>query len=145
MVSIGDAASYIGTDVGTGNPDTYADQAIEDGIMKPWEDVGAYRAQLLNSYNGKILRIDPKTGRGIPGNPFYDPSKPDEPISKVWALGFRNPFRMALRPGTGSHEVTDANPGTLLIGDVGLISWEEINVAEKPGRTLAGLNLKDMV
>ena len=44
---------------------SYAPQAIADGILRPKEDVGAFRAQLVDCLNGKILRIDPATGNGI--------------------------------------------------------------------------------
>src|SRR5439155_5551273 len=43
------------------------------------------------------------------------------------------PYRMTLRPGTGSHNRADANPGALYIGDVGLHTFEDLNVATRPG------------
>ena len=106
-------------------------QALEDGILTEAENVGAYRAQFLNTYCGKILRVDPETGEGLDANPFYDPARPDDPISKVWALGFRNPFRMTLYPG--STRADNPGPGDLLVGDVGDWSWEEINIVDGPG------------
>src|SRR5690606_38427691 len=48
---------------------SFDNQALEDGILKPNENVGAFRSQYLNSYAGKVLRIDPETGLGIPSNP----------------------------------------------------------------------------
>lgn len=51
----------------------------------------------LDFYNGKLLRLDPMTGKGLPDNPFYD-GKPDSIRSRVWARGFRNPFRFAFHP-----------------------------------------------
>lgn len=112
-------------------PDLAFDQqALDDGILREEENIGAYRSQFLNSYCGKILRVDPETGEGLPTNPFYSPERKDEPVSKVWALGFRNPFRMTLYPGSAS----EANgPGNLLVGDVGDWSWEEINIVDGPG------------
>ena len=106
----------------------YDPQALADGIIQPEENIGAYRAQFLNTYCGKIIRIDPETGEGLSSNPFFDPDRPDEPISKVWALGFRNPFRMTLFPGPSGE-----GPGDLLVGDVGDWSWEEINLVDGPG------------
>jgi glucose/arabinose dehydrogenase len=132
MVSVGDAASYLGWDIGGEEKGAYINQAIADGILRPKEDVGAWRSQLVDCYNGKILRIDPRTGLGVPSNPFYDAEAPDAPRSKVWALGLRNPFRCNL-VGEGSHNPTDANPGTLFLGDVGYMQWEEINVVDQPG------------
>ena len=38
---------------------SFAPQALADGIIRPKENVGAFRAQLVDSLNGKVLRIDP--------------------------------------------------------------------------------------
>jgi hypothetical protein len=84
--------------------------------------------------DGKILRIDPATGDGIPSNPFYVAATPRAPQSRVWALGLRNPFRVTLQPGTGSNDPAAANPGRLWIGDVGWNSWEETDVCDAPGQ-----------
>ena len=76
----------------------------------------ATRSLELDSLAGKILRIDPLTGRGLADNPFYD-GDPNSNRSKVLSLGLRNPFRFALQPGTD----------TPFVGDVGWSTWEEIN------------------
>ena len=60
----------------------------------------------------------------------------------MWALGLRNPFRMTLRPGTGSHNPADGNPGEFTLGDVGYDTWEETDIVTGPGRTSAGLSSK---
>ena len=52
----------------------------------------------LGYYNGKLLRLDTSTGMGLADNPFYD-GNPDSVRSRVWARGFRNPFRFAFVPG----------------------------------------------
>jgi len=111
----------------------YDHQALEDGIISEAENVGAFRAQQVQSYSGKVLRIDAETGEGIVSNPYFDADQPDAPASKIWALGLRNPYRIALRPGTGSTDPSEGNPGTLYITDVGASSWEEINVSDGPG------------
>ena len=111
----------------------YDDNALDQNMLEPFEDVGSFRSQLKESLNGKLLRIDPQTGFGYPSNPFYDPEDPDAAVSKVWAMGLRNPFRMTLKPNTGSTDVSDADPGTIYIGDVGLDKWEELNVVHSPG------------
>ncbi|MDJ0521337.1 MAG: PKD domain-containing protein [Planctomycetota bacterium] len=137
LASCGDGASYSGVD--TGGPQgsqgtgSYYAQGLAEGIISTKEDVGSYRSQLLDSLNGKVVRIDPETGDGIPSNPFYDGSKPRSARSRVWSLGLRNPFRMCLRPGTGSHFASAGDPGTLYIGDVGWGTWEELNVAKGGG------------
>ena len=75
------------------------------------------RALDINSLNGKILRIDPDTGDGLPTNPFYD-GDPGSNRAKVFALGLRNPFRFSVDPRNGR----------VIVGEVGNEKWEEINV-----------------
>ncbi len=75
------------------------------------------RVQSLDSLSGKILRINPLNGSGLPDNPFYD-GQPDSNRSKVYQYGLRNPFRFSVIPGTGQ----------IMVGDVGWTQWEEINV-----------------
>lgn len=111
----------------------YDVQGMELGILREDENIGAFRSQYLGSLNGKLLRIDPETGAGIPSNPFYMETHPDSSISKVWGLGLRNPFRMVRRPGTGSADPLSGDPGKFYIADVGFTDWEEINVARGPG------------
>lgn len=132
LASMGEGASAVGADVGS-SADSYYAQALTDGIIRPEENVGALRAQLVNSHSGKVLRLDPATGNGIPSNPWYDASAPRAPRSRVWALGLRNPYRMRLQPGTGSTDPAQGNPGTLFITDVGWSTWEELNVCYQAG------------
>jgi glucose/arabinose dehydrogenase/PKD repeat protein len=134
MVTCGDGASYDGTDTGGGTGHAFAPQALLDGILSPKEDIGSFRSQLVDNMNGKLLRIDPLTGAGIPNNPFFDVSAPYADRSRVWALGLRNPFRFSLIPGTGSHDLSDGQPGTFIVGDVGWAYWEELNVVNGPGQ-----------
>jgi glucose/arabinose dehydrogenase/fibronectin type 3 domain-containing protein len=135
LVSAGDAATYNGADVGSVG-ETYFQSALDDGFFGPKENVGALRAQLIDSMNGKLLRIDPITGDGIQGNPFYDASAPRAPRSRVWAYGLRNPYRFTIRPGTGSHLREDANPGVIYLGDVGWSTWEDLHVIKTGGENL---------
>jgi glucose/arabinose dehydrogenase len=135
LVSTGDGASPATADSGRiAAILSYWQQALVDSIIKPNENVGAYRSQMLNSLSGKILRINPLTGNGYPSNPFYDSSDARSAKSRVWALGLRNPFRMTLKPNTGIEDPTGAQPGTLMIGDVGWQFWEEVNVCNVPGQ-----------
>jgi PKD repeat protein len=133
MVSCGEAANFWEVDTGN-NSQTYYDQALIDGIITPKENVGAYRSQLIDSLSGKLLRLDPATGNGVPSNPYYDASNPRAAKSRVWATGLRNPYRMCLKPNTGSHNPNDGNPGTLYIGEVGWTVFEETNVCTGPGQ-----------
>lgn len=132
LLTTGDAASYNAVDVGS-DPQTYYAQALADSILRPEENVGAMRSQLLNSMNGKMLRIDPATGNGVPSNPFYDPNEPRAAKSRVWALGLRNPYRFTRRPGTGSTDPAAGDPGVFYIGDVGWSTFEEMNVCYTGG------------
>ncbi|GAB3988176.1 hypothetical protein GCM10028807_10260 [Spirosoma daeguense] len=132
LVSTGDNASYNVVDKGSSS-DTYWQTAINDGIMRPNENVGSFRSQMITSLCGKILRLDPNTGDGVSSNPFYNSANPRAAASRVWALGFRNPNRMGLQPGTGSMNPADGNPGTLLVGDVGWAIWEEVHLIKQGG------------
>jgi glucose/arabinose dehydrogenase len=132
LISCGDGASYATVDTG-GPIGGSSNTGLAEGIIRPEEDVGAYRAQMVDSLSGKILRIDPATGDGLPSNPWYDPAEPRAARSRVWALGLRNPFRVTILPGSGSHLPADGNPGTLFIGDVGWNDWEEVNLCDAPG------------
>ncbi len=133
LAAFGDGASYLlPADCGS-DPQTYYQQALADGILRPEENVGAFRAQMLNSFSGKILRLDPATGDGLPSNPFFDPAQPRSPRSRIWALGLRNPFRLTVRPGTGSLDPALGRPGTIYLGDVGWYSREELNIVSHGG------------
>jgi glucose/arabinose dehydrogenase len=132
LAAAGDGASYSTIDTGSAS-ETYFTRALAEGIIQPKENVGSFRAQMMTSLNGKIVRLDPETGDGVEDNPFFDPTRPRSAQSRIWSLGLRNPFRFTLRPGTGSHSRGDANPGVLYIGDVGLHGFEDLNVAAGPG------------
>ena len=132
LLSLGDGASYSSTDVGSAS-ETYWQQALADGIIRPAENVGAFRSQMVNSFNGKILRLDPATGNGLPSNPFWNAAQPRSAQSRTWALGLRNPYRCTLRPGSGSTDPAAGDPGTIYIGDVQWNTWEDMNVCYEGG------------
>ncbi|MEA2446171.1 MAG: hypothetical protein QOJ12_3463, partial [Thermoleophilales bacterium] len=94
-------------------------QLAADGVVPP----DAFRTYDEQTYAGKILHVD-ANGRGLAGHP-YCPAETDttKVCTKVYASGFRNPFRFVLRGG-GKRPV---------VGDVGLNSREEIDLAA-PGR-----------
>jgi glucose/arabinose dehydrogenase len=87
-----------------------------DGASFNVVDDLALRAQSLDSLGGKVLHVT-TTGAGVASNPFWN-GDPNAARSKVWAYGFRNPFRLNLRP-----------TGIPYVGDVGWQNWEEIDVA----------------
>lgn len=80
----------------------------------------ALRSQNLDSLGGKMLRINPEDGTGYFDNPFFN-GDVNANRSKVWAYGFRNPFRFTVRPSTG----------IIYGGDVGWGAWEEQNVIRR--------------
>ncbi|ARO23016.1 hypothetical protein CO659_21070 [Rhizobium sp. S9] len=107
-----------------------------DGTSYNFMDPRTVRAQDNHNLSGKVLRIDPMTGAGVPGNPFYDPADPNSNQSKVFYSGVRNAYRFTFDPVTNLP----------VLGDVGWNSWEEINTGpagsnfgwpylEGPGRT----------
>ena len=135
LAACGDGASYSNRDTGS-QAETYYVQALADGIISSVENVGAYRAQLVDSLSGKLWRIDPATGAGVVSNPFYNPANPGSKASRIWALGVRNPYRMTLRPETGSHDPSAGDPGAIYLGDVGYNTWEDLHVVKQGGRNL---------
>jgi putative heme-binding domain-containing protein len=71
-------------------------------------------AQELTTLQGKLLRLN--ADGSIPvDNPFYRTARGK--YRAIWALGLRNPFTFAVQPETGR----------ILINDVGLSTWEEVN------------------
>lgn len=135
LVSCGDATLNVGEAVIGGDTlGSLTHQALQQGIITADMDIGAYRAQYKGVYSGKILRIDAETGSGLPSNPFYQPEAPRSPASRIWAMGFRNPYRISLQPESGSHYKEDGKPGTLFVGDVGNGAWEELNVVTQGGQ-----------
>lgn len=135
LASCGDSASSIDEDLGS-NPTSYFQQALDLGIIRPEENVGAFRSQMMGSLAGKIIRIDAETGEGISSNPYFDTSNADAARSKVWASGLRNGFRFTVQAETGGHFPEEGNPGRIFIGDVGNNAWEELNLIDKGGANL---------
>ena len=98
---------------------------VTTGDFAHWESadpVGLQHVQDTNDPHGKILHVN-DTGTGVSTNPFYDSTQPNAWISRVYAYGFREPFRMTLRPGS---EVP-------YVGEVGWDTTEEIDVIEAGG------------
>lgn len=123
-----DGSLFIGSGDGGLGAD-YDGDALADGIISEAENVEdrVYRCQMINSLNGKVIRINATNGDGFADNPFCDSNAPRSAQSRVWALGFRNPFRLSVRPNSGY-------PGTLYIGEVGWNKREELNVITQGGQ-----------
>jgi glucose/arabinose dehydrogenase len=71
-------------------------------------------AQKLTNLFGKVLRVN-KDGTIPTNNPFYSTTSGNN--RAIWALGLRNPYKFAVKPGTN----------TIFVNDVGEDAWEEIN------------------
>lgn len=69
------------------------------------------RAQQLDNFFGKLLRIDVDRG-----DPYAIPS--DNPFGEIWSYGLRNPWRFSF----------DRKTGELLLADVGHDRREEVNM-----------------
>src|SRR5215207_385548 len=78
-----------------------------------------FRSYDESSFAGKVVHID-RSGRGLPNHPFC-PHDTDlnHVCTKLYAKGFRNPFRFSLRPGKGP-----------VLGDVGASGREEIDLLQ---------------
>ncbi|MGA0556321.1 putative Ig domain-containing protein [Larkinella sp. VNQ87] len=111
--------------------ESYYNQSIQNGFMTAAENIGSYRSQVDYSLSGKILRINPENGDGLPGNPNFDAGAPRSIKSRIYASGMRQPFRGAVRPNSGSTDINAGNPGAIYVGEVGFTDWEEINVIKK--------------
>lgn len=123
LVGGGDGAHFATPDYGQfGNP-----------CKDPLHEGGSLRAQDLRTqadptgYNGSIIRIDPETGEPWPDNPGIGSA--DAEARRIVAYGLRNPFRLALRPGTTE----------LYIGDVGSKYFEELNLLPDPATQPHGI------
>jgi glucose/arabinose dehydrogenase len=87
-------------------PDGKLYWAVGDNTFSP-------NSQDLSNIHGKILCLSPD-GSIPTDNPFYNTPGAER---AMYAYGFRNPFRFTFTPD-----------GQLLVGDVGSVAWEELNV-----------------
>ncbi|GAA4746062.1 hypothetical protein GCM10023328_30280 [Modestobacter marinus] len=103
------------------DPDGTLWVSIGDAADFRYVDERALGALDLDDGRGKVLHVLPD-GRGVSSNPYYDPAAPSSWRSRVYASGFRSPFRMSLDPASGAP----------VLGDVGWNTWEEVNLI-RPG------------
>jgi glucose/arabinose dehydrogenase len=139
-VTLGDGASFNGVDFGQrggtvpdyANPFTLVNPCGDpvkvtspDGTQPTVDTKTAQGGQLRSQdvrttsdptgLDGTLIRIDPDTGAASAGNPLASSSDPN--TRRIVAHGFRNPFRLAFRPGTSD----------LYVAHVGNTTWEAIN------------------
>eukprot|EP01117_Protostelium_nocturnum_P005973 TRINITY_DN2147_c0_g1_i1.p1 TRINITY_DN2147_c0_g1~~TRINITY_DN2147_c0_g1_i1.p1 ORF type:complete len:935 (+),score=279.37 TRINITY_DN2147_c0_g1_i1:318-3122(+) len=138
FVTLGEG-SHFDTDImdfGQAMPDRYPYDADCLAQFGEKQAIGSLRAQSLDTLGGKLIRIDPTTGNGICSgdwkvyNPYCD-GDDRSTRSRIWSMGLRNPYSMNVKPLAEGG--TADEPGVVYIGDVGLGSFEEINVASASG------------
>lgn len=109
--SVGDLTfgpdGYLYASAGDGTPE-FGGQPIQQQICAKHGVTDKYLSRMATldvldpnvkaSLNGKIIKVDPRTGKGAPGNPWARSADPNR--RRIVAYGFRNPYRMAFRPGT---------------------------------------------
>jgi glucose/arabinose dehydrogenase len=131
----GDGASFTFTDYGQDgspvNPCGDPPGGVGGSMTPPTAEGGALRSQDLRTpadpvgLNGTVIRVDPATGAGAPGNPLAASS--DLNARRIVASGLRNPFRFTVRPGTSE----------VWLGDVGQGTWEEVDRLVTPADATA--------
>ena len=134
-VSGGDGGSAGFTDYGQkGTPaNACGDPPGGPGVPEtiPTAEGGSLHAQDLltmgdpATLDGAVIRIDPVTGAGAAGNPLSASTDPG--ARRIVAEGLRNPFRLAVQPGTND----------VWVGDVGWHTWEEIDHVAMPEGSVA--------
>jgi glucose/arabinose dehydrogenase len=110
----------IGTVNGTAGFHNGGGLAIVKGqlYISTGDSTAGENSQITSNLKGKILRIN--TDGTIPtDNPFFSTATGTN--RAIWALGLRNPFKLASQNGTDKIFSTDVGDG----------SWEEINEIQK--------------
>ncbi|UDY34649.1 PQQ-dependent sugar dehydrogenase [Dermatobacter hominis] len=131
LASAGDGGAFSDADIGRlggsplsptpRNPCGDPPGGVGSLLSAPTAEGGALRSQDVltgtdpTGFNGAVIRIDPDTGAPVAGNPLVGVGPLDD--DALIAHGLRNPFRLAVRPGTDE----------VWIGDVGWNSWEELD------------------
>jgi glucose/arabinose dehydrogenase len=131
VASAGDGGAFSDADIGQlggspgsptpTNPCGDPPGGVGGPMTAPTAQGGALRSQDVltgddpTGFNGALIRIDPDSGAPVPSNPLVGVGP--EHDDAVIAHGLRNPFRIAVRPGTDE----------IWVGDVGWNSWEEID------------------
>jgi glucose/arabinose dehydrogenase/PKD repeat protein len=140
FASGGEGASFISSDYGQygwphknqcGDPPG----SVGEALKPPHAEGGSLRSQDVRTpenplfhtdpttLDGAVIRIDPASGEGFPGNPMASSSDPN--ARRIIAYGFRNPFRFAI----------DRESDEVYVGNVGNGTYEEIDrFSTEPGK-----------
>ena len=90
--------------------------SLGDGASYNRVDPRAWRVLDENSLAGKVLRIDPLTGKGLSDNPYYSQTENDDANSaKVWQMGIRNSFRITFDQVSGNLYLGEVRVGCLVL------------------------------
>jgi len=120
-ITFGPTDSYLYIAIGDGG----GANDINVGHVPDWylPNAGGNGQDITQNLFGNLLRID------VNGVPYRIP--PDNPfvqnkqgLPEIYAFGLRNPYRFSIDRG-GSHDI--------ILGDVGQVLYEEINVIKKGG------------
>jgi glucose/arabinose dehydrogenase len=122
----GEGASFNYVDYGqTGNPCGDPPGGVGGTQTVPTAEGGALRSQDSRTsgdplgLSGSLIRVDPATGRPVPDLP-ENATQSELNAGRIVAYGLRNPFRIAIRPGTND----------VWIGDVG---WDHVEEIDRVG------------
>jgi glucose/arabinose dehydrogenase len=125
FASGGEGASFLQPDygqLGWPHENQCGDPPGGEGLKPPSAEGGSLRSQDLvtpfkpltpsdpTGLAGSLIRIDPDSGAGLPGNPLY--SSLDANERRIVAFGFRNPFRFAIDPASAEVYVNNVGNGT---------------------------------
>jgi glucose/arabinose dehydrogenase len=121
LVNLTNATNHNGGAMAFG-PDGYLYIAVGDNAQGLVAGTGVKPPQNLDSYLGKILRIN-RDGSVPATNPFFNDSPTSEPRKRIWASGLRNPYTFSI----------DNISGKIFLNEVGQVTWEEINDATQGG------------
>jgi glucose/arabinose dehydrogenase len=64
--------------------------------------------QDVDTLNGKVMRVDPATGNGVSGNPFFGSGSANR--QRIFTYGHRNPQGITFQPGTGQPYSIEHGP-----------------------------------
>ena len=95
---------------------------FKDGLLylSIGESNSPEQAPLLNTYRGKVLRLQ-DDGQPAAGNPYFNTAGASRQQRSIWAIGMRNPWFMSMDPQT--KKIYNINVGA---------GYEEINDITSP-------------